>query len=245
MHSTLGSAAAPDPIRLGVIVPSANTVLEPDFFHAAPPGTQLHFTRVWNAEDTPEQLAAIGGESARAAELLSHARVRAIAFGCTSGSFLEGLDYDRGIVARMETAARVPCVTTAGCIRDALRVLGVRRPHLLTPYSAGVARRGQSFLEAAGFQVAGLAHLDLVDPHLMLALDPPAIVRWACAELSPAADGIVISCTNMRALAAAEALEAAAGVPVVTSNQATLWGLLRAAGVEPRLEGYGRLLRPG
>ena len=31
--------------------------------------------------------------------------------------------------------------------------------------------------------------------------------------------------------------------PVVTSTQATLWHVLRLAGVDPPIAGYGRLLR--
>ncbi len=40
-----------------------------------------------------------------------------------------------------------------------------------------------------------------------------------------------------------EPLEQALGKPVVSSNICTFWSSLRAAGIEDRIEGYGRLLR--
>jgi maleate isomerase len=47
---------------------------------------------------------------------------------------------------------------------------------------------------------------------------------------------------SMRAMDAIDALETDLGVSVVTSDQATLWKLLRFAGVKEKIQGYGRLL---
>jgi len=47
---------------------------------------------------------------------------------------------------------------------------------------------------------------------------------------------------SMRAMDAIEALETDLEVPVVTSDQAILWKLLRFAGVKEKIKGYGRLL---
>lgn len=228
-------------IRFGVIVPSVNTVLEADLLHPNVPGVRFHFTRVLNSEDTEEQLAGMRAESGRAAWLLSHTGARAIAFGCTSGSFLEGMSYDRKVVETMEEASGVKCVTTSGCVIDALRTLGARRIHLLTPYEEWLTQRAAAFLKESGFEVVG-ASFKSHSARAMAEETPEAIARWGCDELDRRAEAIFISCTNFRAMEAAEALERSAGIPVVTSNQATLWGLLRAGGVEPRSPGYGRLL---
>ena len=40
-----------------------------------------------------------------------------------------------------------------------------------------------------------------------------------------------------------EAIEAAIAKPVVFSNQANFWHCLRLAGIDDRIEGFGRLLR--
>ena len=40
-----------------------------------------------------------------------------------------------------------------------------------------------------------------------------------------------------------EELEQAVGQPVITSNQAMIWDTLRLAGIDDKIEGYGRLFR--
>ena len=228
-------------MRIGVIVPSVNTVLEPDVLGALPSGVAAHFTRILNSEDTEEQLAGMRDEAGRAAWLLSHTGARAIAFGCTSGTFLKGLAYDRDVVRLMAGEAHVACVTTSGCAVDALRAVGARRVQLFTPYAEWLTRRGEAFLKECGFDVVGIAYRDLAADK-MCDVAPEEIAAWAATSLEKKADAIFISCTNFRAMAAADAIERQTGVPVVTSNQATLWGTLRAAGVTARIRGYGRLL---
>lgn len=59
----------------------------------------------------------------------------------------------------------------------------------------------------------------------------------------PDADAIFISCGALRSIDVVDALERQLGKPVICSNQAMMWDMLRLAGVEDRIEGYGRLLR--
>jgi maleate cis-trans isomerase len=63
------------------------------------------------------------------------------------------------------------------------------------------------------------------------------------ANATPDADGILISCGNLRTFEAIESLEKDFGLPVVTSNQAGLWQALRMAGIKDKLTDLGRLLR--
>jgi len=93
-------------IRLGVIVPSGNTHLEPEFGHLPLSDVSFHFARIVNYQDTEEELAAMADQAPEAAELLSHAGVKAIAFGCTGGSFLKGKYYDQEVIQKMK--AREP-----------------------------------------------------------------------------------------------------------------------------------------
>ena len=59
---------------------------------------------------------------------------------------------------------------------------------------------------------------------------------------SSEAEAIFLSCGDMATLGVVDKLEQRLGKPVVTSVQATFWGALRAAGVEDKIEGCGRLL---
>ena len=64
----------------------------------------------------------------------------------------------------------------------------------------------------------------------------------ALGTWDPQSDGLVAACLNFRSHPVIDALEAKIGKPVVTSTQAVLWHLLRLAGVESPIYGYGRLL---
>jgi maleate isomerase len=70
------------------------------------------------------------------------------------------------------------------------------------------------------------------------------LIAWlAPSRDATDADGIFISCGNLRSFETIEALEKDTGLPVVTSNQAGLWQAMRMAGVQERLPNLGRLLR--
>ena len=217
-------------VRLGVIVPSANRILEADLLRSVPAGVALHFTRVLNSEDTEEQLSGMRDEAGRAAWLLSHAGVRAVVFGCTSGSFIKGPAYDREVAEVMERESKVPCVTTSHCAVEALIAAGAKRVQLFTPYPDWLARRAEEFLERSGLAVAGSVSRD-IPPERQWLMEPSEIAEWVRGGVSADADAVFISCTNLRALEAAEEIERDIGRTVVTSNGATLRGLLRAGGV--------------
>jgi maleate isomerase len=74
---------------------------------------------------------------------------------------------------------------------------------------------------------------------------PQATYRLAreVVRSAPNADGILISCGNLRTFEAVEPLEIDTGLPVVTSNQAGLWQVLRMTGIKDRLTSLGRLFR--
>ena len=73
--------------------------------------------------------------------------------------------------------------------------------------------------------------------------EPDAILDLALAAWDPQSDGLIAACLNFRSHPIIDALEARIGKPVVTSTQAVLWHLLRLAGVETPIHGFGRLLR--
>jgi maleate cis-trans isomerase len=71
---------------------------------------------------------------------------------------------------------------------------------------------------------------------------PESVVEFAARACSPEADALLCSCTAWRSVEAVAALEQRTGKPVVTSNQATIWTVLRALGITTPIGGFGRLL---
>ena len=223
-------------IRLGMLTPSSNTVLEPATaaLLAATPDITAHFQRLRVLSITLD-----GGSTGQfdvgpmvaAAELLADAKVHALCWNGTSGAWL-GLDADRAVCAAVTAATGIPCTTATLALHDALRALGARRVGLVTPYLGSVQAAILANLRAAGFTPAGERHLEDPGNYSFAGHDDALVTRLVQEVAAEGCDAIAIHCTNFRGLDAAAAV---AGVPVLDSVAVALWGALRAAGADPSL----------
>lgn len=227
--------------RVGLIVPSVNATIEPDYAWMAPPGLSFHAVRVMLRETTPDGLRTMNEGAAAAAELIASVSPDVVAYACTSGTFLEGMDGLRRLLDVLRSRVGCPVVATSAAMIDALRTLGVRRVALATPYLDAVNDLERAFLEAQGVEVVSVRGLGLSGSAIREVV-PERVYDLACSADVAAADGLFVSCTDLRALEVVESLERALRKPVVTSNQATLWAILRALGRAPDVRGFGRLL---
>ena len=73
------------PARVGLMIPSSNTMMEVDFARDLPPGTALHTARMFMEDTTPAGENQMLDEFALpAARDLGTARPDVVVFGCTS-----------------------------------------------------------------------------------------------------------------------------------------------------------------
>lgn len=220
----------PTDTRLGLVIPSSNTTAEPEFAAAAPAGATVHAARMALEAVTADALDQMAAGATDAAERVSHADVDAVAYACTTGSLLHGAEFARDLEADVAAAADAPAVVTALSVRRALDALDASRVAVVTPYVDELNDRERAFLADAGFEVASLDGRGLVENTRIGALAPADAVEQVAGAVDPAdADAVFLSCTNYNTLPAVETLEADLGVPVVTSNQATIWDLCRRA----------------
>lgn len=230
--------------KIGLIVPSTNTINEPEFWRLAPRGVTVHTARATLLGKATEESYFRMAEAVKvAADDLATAEVDVVAYGCTSGSIVCSL---QDIVEDLHRRTGVPAVATAGSVVAALRALGARRVAVATPYVDFVNESERRFLQEYGFEVASLHGLRLGETQEerrgIGRVPPEHIYRMARACDRPDADTIFISCTNLATLDVIAQIEADLGKPVVTSNQSCLWACLRMLGLPDRVEGYGRLL---
>lgn len=223
--------------RLGVIVPSTNTTVEPEFAAHVPHDVAVFATRVYVAEvsceaDKAASLLAMHGQLDRAVTELASLHVDAIAYACTSGSFLNGRDSDQVMCEELTRSTGIPIVTTSSALVTALRALSANTVAVATPYVAPVADGATAYLSQAGFDVVARNDLHLLSNLDKGRLEPTASYVAATGMDTSAADAVVISCTNWRTLDSLVAIESATGRPAISSNLVTLWALLRLAGIE-------------
>ncbi|MBI3127784.1 MAG: maleate cis-trans isomerase [Candidatus Tectomicrobia bacterium] len=225
--------------KLGFIVPSWNTVMEYECARMAPEGVSVHFTRIHHTNDEEETLLRMIHEVPHLAELLGHARLDAICFGCTGGSFVRpGMDLEITQVIQEKTG--IPATTTATALVEAMREMGIAKVAVASPYPQWLNDRLGGFLKDHGIAVVREKGQNVECPAFL----PPGNAEALAREVdAPEAEGIFISCTNFRSLEVIDRLERDLGKPVLTSNTTALWHTLRTAGYEGRGRLGGALLR--
>ncbi|NMJ40004.1 Asp/Glu/hydantoin racemase [Roseomonas sp. JC162] len=230
-------------VRLGMLTPSSNTVLEPATYGllAGVPQVSAHFQRLRVLSITLE-----GGSTGQfdvapmvaAAEMLADAKVHAICWNGTSGSWL-GLEADRAVCDAITAATGIPATTATLALHDALTALGARRIGLVTPYLGSVQAAILANLRAVGFETVGERHLEDPGNYSFADHDDALVTRLVREVAAEGCDAIAIHCTNFRGLKAAAAVTE---VPVLDSVAVALWGALRAAGADAsRVAGLGPL----
>jgi maleate isomerase len=225
--------------RLGVIVPGGNFVLEPEFYKMTPEGVSVHFSRLTQGSISEAHFQVMFDEAARAANELR--LTDAIGFGCTSASLYKGPDYTEELIRRMQEASGVPCTTTSTAVVNALREMEIRKFSVATPYEDWVNQAEKRFLEENGFKVCNIEGLNLRGSEIS-DLPLSAAYRLARKVNCVDADGIFISCTAFRTIEILDDLESDLGKPVISSNQALMWMLLKIVGVRKAIHGFGQLL---
>lgn len=230
--------------RIGLIIPSTNTINETEFWRLAPTGVTIHSARATSTGEFSEAyFERLREAGRRCADDLATAEVDIIAYGCTSGSIVCPLDE---IVGELTARTNIPAVATAGSVVTALRALDVKRVAVATPYVDFINEREKDFLADHGFEVTSLHGLRLGETQeerrAIGRVPPEHVYRMARICDRPEAEAIFISCTNLATLDVLARIETDLGKPVISSNQACFWHCLRSLGIPDRIEGYGRLL---
>ena len=231
--------------RIGRISPSPETVGCEEWRRALPEGVCLVETRTLLHDVTVKGFAETVKQVERAALELASAEVDVILQAGTAIAFFRGFGHDRELSERISATTGIKATTSLTAVVDALRTLGINRPAVATSYLAEIDARLVEVLEQSKFKVAAIRGMGLkksIDMGKVLPDKTYALAKEVAGS-APEADGILISCGNLRSFEAIEALEKDTGLPVVTSNQAGLWQALRMVGIRDQLPNLGRLLR--
>lgn len=238
IDSGLGSRA-----RIGLVVLQSDQTIEHEFrslFQSE--DVALYHARIPNTmEVSPQTLRQMEADLPVAAALLPpEFKFDALAYCCTSGATMIG----EGRIDEILQASHPTALTTnplTAC-KAALKALGLKKIALITPYALTVTSEMRENLSASGIDVQAVASFDQSDDFTVARISP-ASIQGAIEAIGARedCDGVFVSCTSLRTLSLIASVEVRLGKPVISSNQALAWHLMRLAGMADRPQAFGQL----
>ncbi|MFM9888834.1 MAG: hypothetical protein ACKVQT_37905 [Burkholderiales bacterium] len=232
-------------LRLGVIAPANNAVIEPELYPRLPEGVSMLATKLLGSsgEMAAGNIQAMESTTEKAVRMLDVAEVDVMVYACMGTALVKGVAWSDALRREMTQITRARVVTAAQLTMAGLRHMSVRRVAMATPYPEMLQALVRPYFEAHGFEIVAERHLGISNVRQVGVYGPEAAYKLARSLDTSRADGVCILATDFRTLEALEWLERDIGKPVVSTNQAILWGCLRTGGVADAIAGCGQLLR--
>lgn len=234
----------------GVLAPSTNTVVEPDYYRMAVPGVTAHVSRIHirdqklsSNQDFEGLLTQIRSEIESSCERLLTCDPDYLVMGMSAETFWGGIEGNRQFTDHLETFSGKKLATGADAVRRALDLFGARRLGVVTPYQPIADDNVRLFLSECGYEVVNLVGLKCPSA-VDIARVSEDTLRKAILEVDgPDIDAIVQVGTNLSMVGLADEAERWLGKPVIAINAATWWHALRTNGITDQIHGCGTLLR--
>jgi maleate isomerase len=213
--------------KLGLLLPSVNTVTEPEFQAAVPERVSVHTARMFiDGTEVAAVERMLATELPGALRQIASIRPDVVVLACTAAGAVGG---EGGLLGEIERATGARAVGMSSAVRTALRDSGATRVGVLTAYTDDATAKIADGLRADGMVVAVAAGLGIVEPVEIADVRTDELLDFAARELDGAEfDALLISCGNLHSARARDVLVERYGVPVITSNDATLQAALRA-----------------
>jgi len=216
-------------MRIALIVPDSNTVMEPDFHRtldsrATVSTWRTHLDSVTRAAE--ERM--LAEELPRCLSHMQSTPPDLVVFGCTSAGALDGLAHDEAMKRDISERVGAEVVTVVGSMVTELAGLAAERVAVFTPYSAELTESVARCVSEAGYALAAVRGMGILDNREIGAVEPASIADFVRSGMrGVSADAVFLSCTNWRAMEAIGPLTAELDLPVLSSNQVTLASVRR------------------
>jgi maleate isomerase len=229
--------------RIGLLLPSSNTTQEPEFTRILPEGVTLHAARLPLRTVDPSSTARIVEDIESESRKLADGDVDAIVLAATAPSSRNGVGYDQELIRRIEAASGKKATTASTALIQALKVLDIKRLVIGAPWSEAVNATAAAFIEASGFTVLGHSAMGHVSNLEIGRLAEQTAYDMGVTVNREDAQTVMLACGNWLTTGIVDQLEAALGKPVLTTNQVSLWAVLRLVEYHAPVFGWGCLLR--
>jgi len=235
-----------EPIRLGMLTPSSNTVLEPvtSEMVAEIDGVSAHFGRFRVTEISLKEgaLSQFDIEPLlEAARLLADAKVDVIAWNGTSAGWL-GFDADRELCKKITSELAIPATTSTLALGDAFRSIDAERYGLVSPYLHEIQDKILKNFSAEGFTCVSEQHLNDPGNFSFAEVTEGEISKMVRQVALSKPQAITIYCTNLRGAPLVQELEQELGIPIFDTISVVVWKSLMLVGADPaKIVGWGGL----
>ncbi len=237
--------------KFGVVAPSTNTSVQPEYDDMRPRGVTNHFSRIV-IPDTPVHTDAdfmvmmnnIRSATEAAIDAVMTCAPDYLIMGMSAETFWDGAEGAERLHERMERRAGVGVALGSHAVLAALRCYGsdIKRISVVTPYMPVGDAMVQRFFEDNGFEIVALEGLKCPSP-MLIAHETPARLRAAIRKVdAPSVQAVVQVGTNLACVEVAAEAERWLDKPVIAINAATYWYALRQSGIQDKIEGFGSLL---
>ncbi len=235
----------------GVLGPSTNTVVQPEFDDMRPAGVTNHYSRIYTpnanavSNETFMQATSVIGENVLdAVDSVMTCSPDYLVMGMSAITFYDGRkgadDFQRKVERRSSVGVSIGSHATAAALRA---YDGIKRIAFLSPYFPAANEQVRLYFEDCGFTVSADYCLQCPTWTDIAQVVPEKLMSVLDSLDSPDVDALVQVGTNLPMAALAAQAEKKYQKPVIAINTATYWHALRANGILETVSGFGSLLR--
>jgi maleate isomerase len=237
-------------IKFGVLGPSTNTTVQPDFDDMRPAGVTNHYSRIIvdNAQAISNEtfmagVSDIDDNTIQAVRSVLSAAPDYLVMGMSAVTFLGGAQGSLDWSAKIKAASGLDISTGAQSLIAAFQAYGgIKRVGLLSPYYPAANDHVMRFFSDHGIETPRDISLKCLSWRAIAEVTDETLRESFRTLDGDDVDALVQVGTNLSAVRFAAAAELWLGKPVIAINTATYWHALRANGIADKVYGFGRLL---
>lgn len=235
-------------LKVGSLVPSTNSSVEPEFSSMAVPGVshlaaRIHIPNQHFSSDADAQaiVDATQADLLPSVDRLMGANPDRVIMAMAVPCFWGGVSGSQATQARLDARAGVPVLLPPDAVAAALRALGLSRIAIISPYMPLADMHVERWFVEAGFSVSAIQGLRAEVEDQIVNFTPEQLAAGFEQVDSQDAEALVHVGTSIAMARLVADFEARFAKPVISVNVACWWATLRAAGIEDRLDGFGCL----